>query len=433
MAIEMADYRYNSYKKNQNTDNRKKKPADEYRIPDVMAFKEVGKKPAPSKEEPKTGKKSSNKSGKRKKQNGTYTALLSVLLGSTMVAFVLVLIAAVVSLSKKGTGGAIIPTGTQAYTFDTSGYYLSIDMESFTILTGEQLSISLKAYPSDIRDSVTWTSGNEEVLSIDSNGNLKALSAGVAAVTATSGEYSDAIAVEVVDDLSADTKLGLPYYAELGSSFADNPPSPVVPSDSGAVSFPENGETGGENGVEVTIPSSDGNGGLPQETQTQNEWTQPQNTWTQPENTWGQTENTGTKNQGNGSGEASAETTEAQYIPPTETVNMSIDTAEMFNLLISQGFTQYLTNACVYEKNDEYYGEVIVDSESVHIYIKNRDSAFDAAVASVLTYLLPTKAGNAWTAYLGATKDKTMTLDGRKVRIVMPSNNSHSQIIIYSD
>ena len=130
--------------------------------------------------------------------------------------------------------------------------------------------------------------------------------------------------------------------------------------------------------------------------------------------------------------ETTQQETETEFIPPTTQPAEAIDTEQMFSVLSGSGFSQYLPNAAIYEVDGEYYGEVIVQSDSVHIYIKQRSSDFDMAVRGALAYLLPDTSESVWNVYTTLSKDKTINSDGRKVRFVMPATNAHSQIIVYN-
>ena len=134
----------------------------------------------------------------------------------------------------------------------------------------------------------------------------------------------------------------------------------------------------------------------------------------------------------NTSHEETTEETTTEFIPPTTKAAEAIDTQEMFSILSQSGFSQYLPNAAIYDVDGEYYGEVIVQSDSVHIYIKKRSGEFDMAVRGALAYLLPETSESVWNVYTTLSKDKTINSDGRKVRFVMAAANAHSQIIVYN-
>ena len=68
--------------------------------------------------------------------------------------------------------------------------------------------MSLSANPVELVESVVWSSSNEDAVIVDEKGNVVLVGVGVAAITATSGEYSSAIAIEVVKDASSKGDMG---------------------------------------------------------------------------------------------------------------------------------------------------------------------------------------------------------------------------------
>ena len=250
---------------------------------------------------------------------------------------------------------------------------------------------------------------------------------GVAAVTATAGQYSSAIAIEVVKDSSAQGDMGFNTIGWNDKYTQNNSAASQTRTDSGETTqnnVRPDGNPGGNDSTEpVTEPagsdySDDGNNTRENET-TQppqnNETAQPSGNGTQSS-----TENT------------SHEETTTEFIPPTTKAAEAIDTQEMFSILSQSGFSQYLPNAAIYDVDGEYYGEVIVQSDSVHIYIKKRSGEFDMAVRGALAYLLPETSESVWNVYTTLSKDKTINSDVRKVRFVMAAANAHSQIIVYN-
>lgn len=363
---------------------------------------------------------SSGKHGK--KGSNIIGPLLGILCGSSVVAFMLMLVWIVQAAGNNKTVAEMnIGNNSNQNTFvqDTKERYVKIDAQSFCAYVGQHFTLSVSAYPADLSDSVTWTSNNEDVLTVDSHGNVVIVGEGVAAVTVTSGEYSDAIAVEAVADAYSHSTMGLPFYSHIDLVSGEQP-TPVSPSNSG------NGQN-----AEVQQPSDGGqNTGIQQPSDsTQNEGIQQpsgsgQNGGIQQPSDNGQA--------GNKQDTGRQEETSEQYTEPVTEPAPAIDTEEMFAVLTASGFSQYLSNACLYQSGDEYQGEVIVDSESVHIYIKKRSAAFDNAVKTTLAYLLPDTFESVWNSYTKAVSDSTITSGGRKVRFVMPAAEAHAQIIVYN-
>ena len=292
-------------------------------------------------------------------------------------------------------------------------------------------TLSLSANPVDLVEAVIWSSSNEASVIVDEKGKVVLVGEGVAAVTATAGQYSSAIAIEVVKDSSAQGDMGFNTIGWNDKYTQNNSAASQTRTDSGETTqnnvIPDGNPGGNDSTEPVTEPagsdySDDGNNTRENET-TQppqnNEMAQPSGNGTQSS-----TENT--------SHEETTEETTTEFIPPTTKAAEAIDTQEMFSILSQSGFSQYLPNAAIYDVDGEYYGEVIVQSDSVHIYIKKRSGEFDMAVRGALAYLLPETSESVWNVYTTLSKDKTINSDGRKVRFVMAAANAHSQIIVYN-
>lgn len=385
---------------------------DNYRIPDVLEYKSVKKV-----------KKANNK--KRKKKNNTISVLVALLGGSTVIALFLCLILLMQHFTKTGAAGSeTLPIQTSPFEVNTAPHYVSINMESCTVLVGQSFTVTISAYPTELMASVIWTSNNENVAYVDENGYVTIVGEGIAAITATSGECSDAIALEAVADENTQTSLGLPMYSKVESVTTPGSLLPVTPSQ---------GESS-TSAVEESQPyetENDANniGANPQPPENI-----PPDVTSGQENTLPVQQPAEMPPEASGSPSYGAEENVRPTLPTQEatTAAAEIDTAEMFALLTNGGFTQYLSTACIYEENGNYMGEVIVESDSVHIYIKNRSTQFDTAIKMALAYLLPKSSDTVWSTYISATTDTTISVDGRKVRVVLPAQNAHSQIIVYN-
>lgn len=407
------------------------KKKETYRIPDVMDYKKTS---------PSDLKKTVNSSGKNsgKKKNSSFNKMLVALFASMSVAGVLCIYLIMVTLGKKAQNTDMIPTVSEFVSM-TMEQYISIDSESFSLVVGDKVSLSTSSYPEELRASAVWQTNAEDIVYVSDDGTVVALSPGIAAITVTSGEFSDAIAIEVSRSKEDTLTLGMPYFGmhtEIADNINGGKPDAVVPSNTGvnsiepqqgteAYSEPasqtettansplatENPTNSGEQSTLSTLPATEPTAEYPTELPTAEQATTV----------------------AVGPTEAQSETLPVIITLPEEEINLSIDTDEMFGLLSSVGFSPYMSNVCTFSDENMYYGEVLVASDSVHIYIKNRNSDFDNAVMTALEYLLPTKSKRAWNTYLSATADKTMTLDGRKVRVVVGSDQAHTQIIVFNE
>lgn len=371
-------------------------------------------------------KKNKRKNTAKKKNNdGILGPLIGLLFGSSTVALLLLVVLFAQALGKSSNQKGVQQGNGSGKHYSADEEYINIDADSFMGYVGQTYNLSLSANPVDLVESVIWSSSNEDSVIVDEKGKVVLVGEGVAAVTATAGQYSSAIAIEVVKDSSAQGDMGFNTIGWNDNHNQNNGTTAQNQTDSGATAqngVISDGNAGGNNSAEpVTEPAGsdyadDGNNVR------ENETTQPsRNNETESNRS---TENT--------SHEETTEETTTEFIPPTTKAAEAIDTQEMFSILSQSGFSQYLPNAAIYDVDGEYYGEVIVQSDSVHIYIKKRSGEFDMAVRGALAYLLPETSESVWNVYTTLSKDKTINSDGRKVRFVMAAANAHSQIIVYN-
>ena len=330
------------------------------------------------------------KKRRKKKSNNILGPLVGLLFGSGVVAIMLALVLLIETVSRTGkiNDSPLTDDGSKHYSADEE--YINIDASSFTAYIGQSYNLTVSSNPMELAQAVMWSSSNEDAVIVDDNG---------------------VVGVKSADSVS---DMGFPSLDAMNGQKVNNTDNKTQ-TQTGS-------EQGGDSSETVTYPADSNNGS---------------------DNGY----NNGTGNNYNGGSEntdaASAakpdsetqntaeETTTVYEVPTTEPAS-PINTDEMFAVLSGSGFTQYLPNAAIYEVDDDYYGEVIVESDSVHIYIKKRSNEFDMAVRSALSYLLPDTADSVWNTYCTFTSDRTINSGGRKVRFVMPAANAHSQIIVYN-
>ena len=89
---------------------------------------------------------------------------------------------------------------------------ISIDRVSMKLLKGESMTLSAEVTPEDAMDAVTWSSSDASVATVDQNGNVTAVGAGTATITATAGDYSATCEVTVTKQVSLVTLTDGVYY-----------------------------------------------------------------------------------------------------------------------------------------------------------------------------------------------------------------------------
>lgn len=105
-------------------------------------------------------------------------------------------------------------------------YYVMFDDGARTMVVGESLTVSAKLYllVSDSgveqQTAVTYSSSDETVLTVDpSTGAITAKQAGTAFVTATAGDASKTVSVDVYDEYITDTDDWLAMFRKQGKRF----------------------------------------------------------------------------------------------------------------------------------------------------------------------------------------------------------------------
>lgn len=262
---------------------------------------------------------------------------------------------------------------------------VEILMDDTAIPVGTTFMAAAIVEPADTDKALIWTSSNEDVMTVNQDGLVTVKGTGTAALTATVGDVSDAIAIEGIESAAAGSKNGYTVYTGNGSILK---PSSSVPAGSSAGSGSGTGSSYSDNGS-YSYNSTGNNSGY--------------------------SAGTGSSHENNNSTGSDGKT--------------SSDIGEVLN---KEGFTQEYSNVYVYTDGGTYYGEIITQPDVSIIYIKQRNEGFDARIKGVLAQLLPESCNQVWNNYVSATTDRTFTVEDRKVRIVTASRGGHSQIVIYN-
>ncbi len=80
---------------------------------------------------------------------------------------------------------------------------IEINSDDLVMEKGTTENITATITPSDSDDPITWSSSDDSIVSVDENGNLKALKVGSATITATSGTKSATINVDVIISITS--------------------------------------------------------------------------------------------------------------------------------------------------------------------------------------------------------------------------------------
>lgn len=262
---------------------------------------------------------------------------------------------------------------------------VEILMDDTAIPVGTTFMAAAIVEPADTDKALIWTSSNDDVMTVKQDGLVTVKGTGTAALTATVGDVSDAIAIEGIESAAAGSKNGYIVYTGNGSILK---PSSSVSAGSSAGSGYGTGSSYSDNGS-YSYNSTGNNSGY--------------------------SAGTGSSHENSNSTGSDGKT--------------SSDIGEVLN---KEGFTQEYSNVYVYTDGGTYYGEIITQPDVSIIYIKQRNEGFDARIKGVLAQLLPESCNQVWNNYVSATTDRTFTVEDRKVRIVTASRGGHSQIVIYN-
>lgn len=262
---------------------------------------------------------------------------------------------------------------------------VEILMDDTAIPVGTTFMAAAIVEPADTDKALIWTSSNDDVMTVKQDGLVTVKGTGTAALTATVGDVSDAIAIEGIESAAAGSKNGYTVYTGNGSILKS---SSSVPAGSSAGSGSGTGSSYSDNSS-YSYNSTGNNSGY--------------------------SAGTGSSHENSNSTGSDGKT--------------SSDIGEVLN---KEGFTQEYSNVYVYTDGGTYYGEIITQPDVSIIYIKQRNEGFDARIKGVLAQLLPESCNQVWNNYVSATTDRTFTVEDRKVRIVTASRGGHSQIVIYN-
>lgn len=330
---------------------------------------------------------------------------------------------ATVSVSKKNLKDSN-STSTEPVKAATT---VEIQWEDSAVPVGTSFKVTAIVTPQDTEHALVWSSGNQDVCTIDSEGVVTVRSAGNAAITATVGTVSDSVIIQGIDSVSAGSDRGLPVYtgdsyvsagqSNGGSNDNSNGNTSTDDSQSGVSSGGSqqgqrsNGSIGVSSGINSSSNISDDNSDISDDNNGGSSDNGSDNGYNTDNGSYDN--NNGGYDNNSGSHDGASSSDIAGYLPQI-------------------GYTQRMSNVYVCEDGDTYYGEIIIQPNVTIIYIKQRSGTFDSMIQSTLSALLPSEAGQVWNNYLSSSSDKTFTVDGRRVRIVTALNGGHSQIVVYN-
>jgi hypothetical protein len=124
---------------------------------------------------------------------------------------------------------------------DRSLTKVEILMDDTAVVVGTTFKAAAVVEPENTDKALVWSSSNEDIMKVDSDGVVTVNNVGVAALTATVGDVSDAVAIEGIKSVSAGSANGYVVYTGNGSITGSNSSNS---SSSGASNSGTSGRTG---------------------------------------------------------------------------------------------------------------------------------------------------------------------------------------------
>lgn len=105
---------------------------------------------------------------------------------------------------------------------DRSLTKVEILMDDTAVVVGTTFKAAAVVEPENTDKALVWSSSNEDIMKVDSDGVVTVNNVGVAALTATVGDVSDAVAIEGIKSVSAGSANGYVVYTGNGSITGSN-------------------------------------------------------------------------------------------------------------------------------------------------------------------------------------------------------------------
>lgn len=298
---------------------------------------------------------------------------------------------------------------------------IEILLDDSAIPVGTVIKAAALVTPEDTENALTWSSSNTSVFTVSADGVITITGTGTAALTATLGTVSDAVAIEGIASVTDGSVNQYPVYT--GGSTASNSGG----SSDGTGNEAGGGSSGGSWTGETGGGSSDGSGN----------GTGDSSSGGTGDGTGGGSSDGSGNGTGGGSSDGSGDGTGGGSSDDAGGGSSGgsgegLTSTDIGASLPSYGFEQEISNVYVYQENSTYYGQIVTQPNVTICYIMKRSDEFDSKVIGVLEQLLPQEYNNVWNNYISAATDRTFTAEGRRVRIVASVGGGHSQIVIYN-
>ena len=309
--------------------------------------------------------------------------VIGILIGTCLIAGVVFALCLKKNKNGNNSGTVFVTTENGDEQNTESGEYIRIEANDGSYHIGTQMLLEFTASSDELAEGIIWKSSNESIVTVTSSGEVVVVGEGTAVITITSGIYTDSL---VIQGITTDKET-----VNFETEAPDNPISPTTGGDTEPVTKPV------ETRIEpVTKPVE-----KPTEPATK-----PVEKPTEPPTT-------------------------KPVVKPTEPPTVKPD----YKLLLTEahqtkGYTRQLEDVYLYMEDGNYLGEVIVNDDSVQLYIQTRTTSFDTALKELLKIILPKEYNNVFMTFVQSEDNKTIVAEGHRIRIRPAGDENHAQLII---
>ena len=309
--------------------------------------------------------------------------VIGILIGACLIAGGVVALCLKKNKNGNNSGTVFVTTENGDEKNTESGEYIRIEANDGSYHIGTQMLLEFTASSDELAEGIIWKSSNESIVTVTSSGEVVVVGEGTAVITITSGIYTDSL---VIQGITADKET-----VNFETEAPDNPISPTTGGDTEPVTKPVEKPT-----EPVTKPVE-----KPTEPATK-----PVEKPTEPPTT-------------------------KPVVKPTEPPTVKPD----YKLLLTEalptiGYTRHLEDVYLYMEDGNYLGEVIVNDDSVQLYIQTRTTSFDTALKELLKIILPKEYNNVFMTFVQSEDNKTIVAEGHRIRIRPEGDENHAQLII---
>ena len=309
--------------------------------------------------------------------------IIGILIGACLIAGVVFALCLKKNKNGNNSGTVFVTTENGDEQNTESGEYIRIEANDGSYHIGTQMLLEFTASSDELAEGIIWKSSNESIVTVTSSGEVVVVGEGTAVITITSGIYTDSL---VIQGITTDKET-----VNFETEAPDNPISPTTGGDTEPVTKPVEKPT-----EPVTKPVEN-----PTEPATK-----PVEKPTEPPTT-------------------------KPVVKPTEPPTVKPD----YKLLLTEalptiGYTRHLEDVYLYMEDGNYLGEVIVNDDSVQLYIQTRTTSFDTALKELLKIILPKEYNNVFMTFVQSEDNKTIVAEGHRIRIRPAGDENHAQLII---